>query len=62
MDHYNVPEGVTMVLEDDFVIRELDKMVQAIALVPLDWDVIRFDCWQEPLAPDLWIPLKWRHP
>lgn len=39
-----------MVIEDDFVIRDLPKLLASIPLVPDDWDVIRWDCWAPPFA------------
>lgn len=41
--------GFTLVLEDDFVIRDMKKLLASVHLVPPDWDVLRWDCWDEPL-------------
>jgi hypothetical protein len=37
--------GLTLVLDDDFVIKDMDFLEESIQLVPPDWDVIRWDCW-----------------
>jgi hypothetical protein len=53
--------GLTIVLEDDFIVtRPLQKVVDAtLAVVPADWDVIRWDCWgQVPDSFDLIVPRK----
>jgi hypothetical protein len=47
LERYNTT-GYTLVVEDDFVIRDMNKLVKSVALVPDDWDVIRWDCWTPP--------------
>lgn len=42
-------KGITLVIEDDFVIRDMSKLLASVQLVPPDWDVLRWDCWDEPL-------------
>lgn len=39
--------GLTLLFEDDFLVhRPLDQVVNlTLALVPPDWDIIRWDCW-----------------
>ena len=39
--------GLTLIFEDDFIVRKpLNSLVQkTLALVPADWDIIRWDCW-----------------
>ncbi|CAJ1967759.1 unnamed protein product [Cylindrotheca closterium] len=39
--------GNTMILEDDMLPSDsrLDRLVQAIKIVPPDWELVRFDCW-----------------
>lgn len=39
--------GAVLLLEDDIVpiLRDLSRLEEALAMVPNDWDVIRFDCW-----------------
>jgi hypothetical protein len=39
--------GLTLVLEDDFIVnRPINQLVNVtLALVPDDWDIIRWDCW-----------------
>jgi hypothetical protein len=41
--------GLTLVLEDDFVIRRRHTLLPSVNLVPQDWDILRWDCWQDPL-------------
>jgi hypothetical protein len=41
--------GFTLVVEDDFVIRDMKKLLASIHLVPPDWDILRWDCWDQPL-------------
>ena len=48
IDNHNTT-GMTLVLEDDFVIHDMHKLMSSISLVPKDWDVIRFDCFERPL-------------
>ena len=48
MDHLET-EGITLVVEDDFVIRDMKKLLASVQLVPPDWDVLRWDCWDKPL-------------
>lgn len=47
MDNYNTT-GITLVLEDDYVIRNYNKLLKSIEKAPADWDVLRFDSWQQP--------------
>ncbi len=42
-------KGTTLVVEDDFVIRDMKKLLASVHLVPPDWDVLRWDCWDLPL-------------
>ena len=48
MDHLNIT-GTTLVLEDDFVIDDLEKLLKTVYLVPQDWDILRWDCKAGPL-------------
>ena len=43
MDNYNTT-GYTLVLEDDFEIKNYTRLLDGVRKVPNDWDVIRFDC------------------
>jgi hypothetical protein len=45
MDNYNTT-GYTLVLEDDFEIKNYNRLLDSVRKVPVDWDVIRFDCWR----------------
>jgi hypothetical protein len=45
MDNYNTT-GYTLVLEDDFEIKNYTRLLDGVRKVPNDWDVIRFDCWR----------------
>ncbi|GFH55114.1 hypothetical protein CTEN210_11590 [Chaetoceros tenuissimus] len=47
MDNYNTT-GITLVLEDDYEIRNYNKLLKSIEKAPSDWDVLRFDSWQQP--------------
>lgn len=50
--------GLTLVFEDDFVVKQpLDKVVeQTLRLVPSDWDINRWDCWgRRPSSFDLLV-------
>ena len=47
MDNYNTT-GITLVLEDDFKITNYNKLLKSIEKSPADWDVLRFDSWQQP--------------
>jgi hypothetical protein len=44
--------GMTLVLEDDFRIWDLDGLVSTLNRLPIpqDWDVLRFDCWGDRLS------------
>jgi hypothetical protein len=42
--------GITLVVEDDFVIQDMAKLLASVHLVPPDWDVLRWDCWDKPLT------------
>mmetsp|Transcript_25802 Transcript_25802/g.44049 ORF Transcript_25802/g.44049 Transcript_25802/m.44049 type:complete len:361 (-) Transcript_25802:87-1169(-) len=44
MDNLNT-EGITLVVEDDFVVRDMKKLILSTHLVPDDWDVLRWDCY-----------------
>jgi len=45
MRNYNTTGGLTLVLEDDYMVKNANKMKWAIdTLVPRDWEIIRFDC------------------
>lgn len=46
LDNYNLSGNLTLVLEDDFVIKDMDKLLLSLHLLPNDWDVVRFDCWE----------------
>ena len=48
MDQLNTT-GITLVLEDDIVINDMEKLLASVSLVPPDWDVLRWDCWDPPL-------------
>ena len=48
MDHLNTT-GITLVIEDDFVVNDMEKLLASVNLVPPDWDVLRWDCWGMPL-------------
>ena len=48
MDHLST-KGITLVLEDDIVIKDMDKLLTSVNLVPPDWDILRWDCWGDPL-------------
>ena len=37
--------GITLVLEDDIAITDMEKLLASVNLVPPDWDVLRWDCW-----------------
>ncbi|GFH47179.1 predicted protein [Chaetoceros tenuissimus] len=47
MDNHNTT-GITIVLEDDYVIQDYPKLLKSLAMTPDDWDVIRFDLWHHP--------------
>jgi hypothetical protein len=49
--------GLSLVLEDDFVITDpgLQRMEASLALVPDDWDLIRFDCTQTDQVDFQWL-------
>ena len=36
-----------MVVEDDFEVTQMEKILEALRLVPPDWDILRFDCYGE---------------
>ena len=42
--HHNV-SGVTMVVEDDFKVLDWDRVMASMALVPDNWELIRWDCY-----------------
>ena len=44
--------GITMVLEDDFVVTPemYEKLLLSVKLIPDDWDIIRWDCWDKALT------------
>ena len=44
MDNHNTT-GITIVLEDDYMITQYSKLVKSLSMAPDDWDVIRFDSW-----------------
>ena len=46
--NYNTT-GYTLVVEDDFAITDMERLLASVPLVPTDWDIIRFDCWDKPL-------------
>ena len=48
MDKINTT-GIIMVVEDDFVIRDMNKLLASVHLVPPDWDILRWDCWDNRL-------------
>ena len=53
--------GLTLVFEDDFIVNKpLNEIVdRTLRMVPLDWDIIRWDCWGEPLDSfDILVPNK----
>lgn len=39
--------GISMVVEDDYVLKDptLKQVEEALQNIPPDWDVVRFDCW-----------------
>jgi hypothetical protein len=41
--------GLTLVIEDDFVVRRMRPMMASVNLLPPDWDLLRWDCWDKPL-------------
>jgi hypothetical protein len=45
MDTLNTT-GITLILEDDFYISpaNMNRLLQSVAMVPNDWDIIRWDC------------------
>jgi hypothetical protein len=45
MDTFNTT-GITLILEDDFYISpaNMTRLMQSVAMVPNDWDIIRWDC------------------
>ena len=47
MDNHNTT-GITLVLEDDYMITNYTKLLKSLAFAPDDWDVLRFDLWQHP--------------
>jgi hypothetical protein len=49
--------GISLVLEDDFVITDpgLQRMEASLELVPEDWDLIRFDCVHTSQVHFQWI-------
>ncbi|GFH56308.1 predicted protein [Chaetoceros tenuissimus] len=47
MDNHNTT-GITIVLEDDYEIKDYPKLLKSLSMAPDDWDVIRFDLWQGP--------------
>jgi hypothetical protein len=47
MDNHNTT-GITLVLEDDYAIGDYPKLLKSLAMAPDDWDVLRFDLWQNP--------------
>jgi hypothetical protein len=49
--------GLSLVLEDDYVITDprLQRMEASLELVPEDWDLIRFDCLQTEQVHLQWI-------
>jgi hypothetical protein len=48
MDNLNTT-GLTLVIEDDFVIRRMQTLLPSVNLIPQDWDMLRWDCWDKPL-------------
>jgi hypothetical protein len=44
IDSYNTT-GLTLVLEDDCIAKNMTLLHESISVVPNDWDVIRFNCW-----------------
>jgi hypothetical protein len=54
IDNYNTT-GVTMVVEDDFKVLYMDKIIEALRLVPPDWDILRFDCYGEVPLTFPWL-------
>jgi hypothetical protein len=54
IDNYNTT-GVTMVVEDDFKVLHMDKIIEALRLVPPDWDILRFDCYGEVPLTFPWL-------
>ena len=46
--NYNTT-GYTLVVEDDFAITDMERLLASVPLVPTNWDIIRFDCWDKPL-------------
>ncbi len=58
-EHFNTT-GITLVLEDDIKVQEMDKLIASIHLVPADWDVIRWDCWDAPLPGFQPIPFGFK--
>jgi hypothetical protein len=44
IDHQNTT-GLTLVLEDDFLVYNFTLLEESLRLVPADWDVVRWDCW-----------------
>lgn len=46
--------GNTLILEDDYNITSIDAMETAVAHVPEDWEVIRFDCWWTSMEVKSW--------
>jgi hypothetical protein len=43
MQYHNVT-GLTLVMEDDFLPRNLSLIEEAVRWIPPDWDIIRFEC------------------
>lgn len=54
IDNYNTT-GVTMIVEDDFKVLHMDKIKEALRLVPPDWDILRFDCYGEVPLTFPWL-------
>ena len=44
MDSFNTT-GHTLVIEDDYAVRNMTAVYESIADVPDDWDIIRWNCW-----------------
>ncbi|GFH52491.1 predicted protein [Chaetoceros tenuissimus] len=57
MDNHNTT-GITIVLEDDYVINDYPKLLKSLAMVPDDWDVLRFDLWQHPFRHYPHFPME----
>lgn len=49
--------GISLILEDDYSITDsgFQRMEASLAMVPDDWDIIRFDCWGTDQVDLQWI-------